>query len=243
MCAASWQLWLALVVLCIVQSAHVVLANTEIVNFDASQASEVLLAETNEWPVLSPLHAQVLLRVSPAPTDTPIASVCEPISGNIPGDCPHETWLTVDLDASPWLSYSKFTLRVSWPAMHPADFFIDIYSPSQLAERFGHSKDAPDHSAALTRKKFARIRVVHSGVFTPSPENVKRTVEPVPFIVLVEPLYLGVLPASLVPTLTFLLAVVAVAGFVVLPRVNGLLFSAAEQVKVEISATGDHKRR
>ena len=84
---------------------------------------------------------------------------------------------------------------------------------------------------------------MHTGVFTPSPQNANRTIEPVPFIVLVEPLYLGVLPTSLVPTLAFLLAVVTAADFVVLPRVNRIVFAAAEQVKVEIVSARDHKRQ
>ena len=84
---------------------------------------------------------------------------------------------------------------------------------------------------------------MHSGVFTPSPQNANRTVEPVPFIALVEPLYLGVLPASLVPTLAFLFAVVTVAGTVVLPRVNRVVFAAAEQVKAEIVSARDHKKQ
>ncbi|KAJ8472333.1 hypothetical protein ONZ51_g8584 [Trametes cubensis] len=232
---------------CWVETMHVARANTEIVNFDASQAAELLLTETNEWPVLSPSPEEALLHVQPAPVGTPIASVCEPVSRHESGGCPHETWLAIDLDASPWLSYSKFTLRVSWPAMHPADFFIDVYSPEQLAKHLGHSNAVPNRSGkpttALTRKKFARIRVVHTGVFTPSPQNANRTVEPVPFIVLVEPLYLGVLPASLVPTLAFLLAVVVVAGTVVLPRVNRVVFTAAEQVKAEIVSARDHKKQ
>ncbi|KAI0327649.1 hypothetical protein GY45DRAFT_1372973 [Cubamyces sp. BRFM 1775] len=244
---APWHSWLTLLLLCIVHSARVVLANTEIVNFDASQSPDVFLAGANEWPVLSPSHALALMRVPPAPTGTPITAVCEPISSSNMGHCPHETWLAVDLDASAWLSYSKFTLRVSWPAMHPADFFIDIYSPEQLAAQLRSSlKDVPRHSSdkpTLTRKKFARIRVVHSGVFTPSPGNANRTVEPIPFNVLVEPLYLGVLPASLIPTVAFLLVVVAVAGFVVLPRVNRALFAAAEEVKAEIAAAEGHKKQ
>ena len=229
-----------------------------------------VLTQTHR-PVLSPSHEEALLHVQPAPVGTPIASVCEPVSKHKSGGCPHETWLAVDLDASPWLSYSKFTLRVSWPAMvrqpriydvqlesmlslslgdttqHPADFLIDVYSPEQLAKHLGHSNAVPNRSGkpttALTRKKFARIRVVHSGVFTPSPQNANRTVEPVPFIALVEPLYLGVLPASLVPTLAFLFAVVTVAGTVVLPRVNRVVFAAAEQVKAEIVSARDHKKQ
>ncbi|KAI9066535.1 hypothetical protein FKP32DRAFT_1589605 [Trametes sanguinea] len=230
--------------LCILQASQTVLANTEIVNFDASPVPNVQLPETLDWPLIEPSNSQLMLRVQPAPVDTPIATLCEPVTGQTMGECGHEAWLRLDLDTIPWSSYPKFTLRISWPAMYPADFHIDLHSPESLANLLhGADQNNNERSSAtpLTRRKFARIRVIHAGVFTPSSSN--RTIEAVPFIVTVEPLYLGVLPASLVPTVLVLLGVVAVAGFIVYPRVSRYLFDVAEQVKREATTAGKHRKQ
>ncbi|KAI0673920.1 hypothetical protein C8Q78DRAFT_1076872 [Trametes maxima] len=221
-----------------------VAANTEIVNFDASPSPQIALRQASQWQVLGSNRPQALLRILPAPLDTSIEAVCEPTTASTSKQCPHEQWLVLDLDEPKWLQYQKFTLRVSWPASYPADFFVDIHSP-QSADALLHNMRHHSHvsDAPLTRKKFARIRLVNTGVLTPSPENEGRTVEPVPFIVMVEPLYLGVLPMSLLPTVAFLLIVAAGAGFVVLPRVNRLLFTVVEEVRAENSTVEVRRRR
>lgn len=52
-----------------------------------------------------------------------------------------------------------------------------------------------------------------------------------PFNIILEPLYFGVLPASVVPVLVFLLPVVAVAWLIVAPRAHRFLVSVAEDVQ------------
>ncbi|KAI8981314.1 hypothetical protein BD414DRAFT_492297 [Trametes punicea] len=237
---------LPVLALWIAAPAPVALANTEIVNFEASYSPDVFVPQGLDWPVLGPSNPETLLRVLPAPLDTPVSVVCEPIFEQSLGKCDHEAWLRFDLDSPAWASYSKFTLRISWPAMHPADFFIELYSPDALVA-IADGAQGPGNSctsdARLIRQKFARIRLVHGGVFTPSLENRHRTIEPVPFIVVVEPLYLGFLPASLVPTLIFLSGLVMVTGYVVVPRVNKLLFAVAEEVRAETSAVEERRKR
>ncbi|KAJ3008621.1 hypothetical protein NUW54_g3084 [Trametes sanguinea] len=235
-----------MVALCILQASRTVMANTEIVNFDASPVRNVELPEVLDWFLVGPSNSQLMLRVQPAPVDTSITTLCEPVAGQTTiGKCGHEAWLRLDLDATPWSSYSKFTLRISWPAMYPADFYIDLHSPASLASLL-HAADQDNNereSSATppTRRKFARIRMIHAGVFTPSSSN--RTIEAVPFIVTVEPLYLGVLPASLVPTVLVLLSVVGVAGFIVYPWISRYLFGVAEQVKREATTAGKHRKQ
>ncbi|EIW63847.1 uncharacterized protein TRAVEDRAFT_16119 [Trametes versicolor FP-101664 SS1] len=224
--------------LCTVGPLRTVLANTEIVNFEASLGPDIPHLKATDWPVLSPTNTQALLRVLPAPLDTSIVTVCEPLSADALGSCPHEAWVAIDTDESSWSQYSKFTLRISWPASYPAGFFIDLYSPEDLPST--SPKTRTRHT--LTRRKYARIRLVSEGVFTPSPANEGRTVEPVPFIVAVEPLILGLVPESLLPTLLLLLALVVVAGSLVLPRILKHLVAVAAQVRVE-SATAAEKRR
>lgn len=65
---------------------------------------------------LRPGHSEILLQVQPAVLGTPLASVCEPTSGALTESCPHEAWLTLQLDEHFWDTYDKFTFRISWPA-------------------------------------------------------------------------------------------------------------------------------
>ncbi|KAH9854357.1 hypothetical protein C2E23DRAFT_818407 [Lenzites betulinus] len=211
-------------------------ANTEIVNFEASFGPDTPIPRASEWLSLNPTNDQTLLHVLPAPLGSSIGEVCEPLSLQSLRRCPHEAWLAVDLDKSPWSSYSRFTLRISWPTSYPTDFFIDLYSPESLGAALYDGQGVPPRGAsdtASTRTKFARIRLISDGVLTPSPSNQNRTIEPVPCIVIVEPLYLGVVPASLVPTLLFLFGLVGITGFVALPRISKHLFAIADRIRVE----------
>jgi hypothetical protein len=58
-------------------------------------------------------------------------------------------------------------------------------------------------------------------------------VEPVPFVLILEPLYFGVLPASVVLILSFLLPIVGVAAFAV-PWVTGHLEGVARLAREEM---------
>ncbi|OBZ68591.1 hypothetical protein A0H81_11550 [Grifola frondosa] len=129
------NLGLAVLYLClsVMSSFPQARANTEIVNFAASPGRDVSLPLI-DWPVLRYGAAESLWKVQPAPLHTPLASVCAQGSGFPTKSCPNEIWVILDLDNPEWESYSKFTLRLSWPASSPADFSIQIYSPESLAE-------------------------------------------------------------------------------------------------------------
>lgn len=62
--------------------------------------------------------------------------------------------------------------------------------------------------------KYARIRVVDVGVLIPTPDLPPSAIqaEPIPFILILEPLYLGILPASLLPSICFLVPLLLGAG-------------------------------
>lgn len=80
-----------------------------------------------------------------------------------------------------------------------------------------------------TRRQYARIRVVEAGVRVPSADkNVPRDV---PFNVILEPLYYGILPASVAPVLFFLIPVGALALLVVAPRIHAYLGSVAGEIQ------------
>ena len=68
---------------------------------------------------LSADDPEKLWRIQPAPLGTPFADVCPGLPGGSEGSeesCPHEHWLTLRLDDPAWSTYSRFTLRISWPA-------------------------------------------------------------------------------------------------------------------------------
>jgi len=146
-------------------------------------------------------------------------------------DCPHELWLALDLDgdlvrdrdnfdgnreddrAWKWKghSYDRFTLRVSWPASHPVQVELSLHRP-RLA-----SSSAP--SVRMSRLHFARIRITQEGIRVPNQVEEQGTQdekdeEGVPLVVFLEPLVLGVLPASVLPVAValLLLGVLGIVG-------------------------------
>ncbi|KAJ3739779.1 hypothetical protein DFH05DRAFT_1406710 [Lentinula detonsa] len=208
-----------------------VLANTEIVNFEASEQRGAHVAGAHDWHVLSPGANEKPFTVLPAPLGTRMNSVCsapQDLLSKTP-DCAHEVWIKLDLDYANWKPYTKFTLRISWPGSSPADFGINILNPEATSSRFTGTPMTPP---ALTRVKFARIRVLDTGVI--SPLSGVTEVRPVPFIVTLEPLYLGVIPASIIPFLWTLLPVLVISAFLV-PYANAYLQSVAADAKREIA--------
>ncbi|KAH9947087.1 hypothetical protein B0H21DRAFT_363002 [Amylocystis lapponica] len=190
--------------------------------------------------VLQHAEAEKYWKLLPAPLGTALEDVCETARYSL-NSCPHELWVVLDLDDSEWRRYSKFTLRISWPASSPADFSIDIFSPDALEKflkqqdmRGGHA--VASHSSG-TRRQFARIRLVDTGVRTPSSAtDVGESLpEPVPFIVLLEPLYLGVLPATVAPILLFLVLILSFTAVVVVPFINRYLSTVVHDARAELA--------
>ncbi|KAI0756203.1 hypothetical protein C8Q80DRAFT_15231 [Daedaleopsis nitida] len=262
------ELLLCVLALALVPRHARVWANTEIVNFATSPRPAIdalsgLLPQSEAWPELSPENAERLVHVSPAPLGTPPADVCAARQGGTgarsvvwpnPGGCPHEVWLALGLDDARWAAHASFTLRVSWPASMPADFYIDLYEPAALV-RLVHAPNAslptPTSSSsaqahagqAQTRQQYARIRVVSTGV-RPAPASPLDALsgEHVSFVVTLEPLLFGVLPMSLLPTVGLISVVALLAAVFVFPRVHGRLAALAERVRAQSAAEGDRKR-
>ncbi|KAF9469646.1 hypothetical protein BDZ94DRAFT_16277 [Collybia nuda] len=203
-------------------------ANTEIVNFSGFETTAGATI-----PLLVTQCNELQWNITPAPLGTPLESVCEPNhnrqtaanASSVPWqNCPHELWITLDLMPGDWNAYTKFTVRISWPASYPSDFSIDIYDSERLA---AHFYGAPVHwLESEVRQKYARIRIVDIGVPTPTSETkvspwkrMPLESNPVPFIVILEPLYFGLLPASVTPVLGFIVLVCALAGLVA-PIIN-----------------------
>ncbi|KIK71606.1 hypothetical protein GYMLUDRAFT_341290 [Collybiopsis luxurians FD-317 M1] len=225
-----YRLPISLLLLCY---AALSFANTEIVNFDASNQVNAYVDGADTWPILRPGANEKPFSVMPAPLGTPPKGICSSphdLLSKTP-NCPHEIWIKLDMDDASWKSFSKFTLRISWPGSvsSPADFHINILNPETTATRFS---GAPTTPSSLTRVKYARIRVLDTGVI--SPLSGFTEVPPVRFIVTLEPLYFGIVPATLIPFLWVLLPAIAVSILAV-PYVNAYLQQVAVAAKREMA--------
>ena len=90
-----------------------------------------------------------------------------------------------------------------------------------------------------TRRKYARIQMVHTGVLTPAIHNFTRSFNEtsrynVPFVITLEPLHFGVLPSSVVPVVLSILAILVV-GIPISRKVHRYLEGIAQQAKEELA--------
>jgi hypothetical protein len=167
--------------------------------------------------------------------------------------CPHDLWLVLDLDGdrkngyehsnedSAWKSYDRFTLRVSWPASYPVQVALSLYPVIPSAA----PSSAHTGTMSPRRVHLARIRLEQEGI--PIPRREHREGEGVPLVVLLEPLVLGVLPASVLPivgTLLGVLLMAAVSYSVLLPRVLGddKLGEVVERARRELAERKEKER-
>jgi len=89
--------------------------------------------------------------------------------------------------------------------------------------------------------KYARIRVVDAGVLTPT-LDLPPSAEPIPFFVVLEPLFLGVLPISLLPTACFLVPILFGTA-VAIPWIIGYLDHVVQQARQELHDRGTAQER
>lgn len=98
-------------------------ANTEIRNLEATYNQAFILPESITNLIQGSLHAEeneLRFNVYPARLLTPLTEVCEPesieLSSIVADGCPSEVWVKLELDSEAWRQYSRFTIRISWPA-------------------------------------------------------------------------------------------------------------------------------
>ncbi|KAI6015662.1 hypothetical protein EDC04DRAFT_577588 [Pisolithus marmoratus] len=229
-------------------------ANTEIINFvsDLQRSVDLPRVVVGNWTALNSSHNERRWAVQPAPFGTPLHEICKTdveSTSTSPLTCPHELWVTLNLDDTNWKDYRAFTLRLSWAASTPADFLIELYSPeavstllaSQQQRQITLPEGDPSFPSPITRTKYARIRVVDAGVPTPQIQSDRpnlplsdQIVEPVHFILILEQLYWGVLPASQLPTVCFLFPVLLAAAMAV-PRLIAYLDPFVSQAREDLS--------
>ncbi|KAJ8472800.1 hypothetical protein ONZ45_g16525 [Pleurotus djamor] len=237
-------LWL----LVLTWTATISSANTEIRKFQVDAiddpVSVVLPASVSQWLSLDFPYSEKELTLLPARFGTFLSSVCETKvdatkpTVNSPYGCPHELFLVLNLDANAWRKYDAYTLRLSWPASYPAEFDIQILSASMLSELLESNPNHTWHGnpqkvfKISTRTRYARIRVVDTGVVTPKRQLPSPLPSVVPFTLILEPLYLGFLPASVMPTLLLMLPVAA-SAFIIVPRLLPWFESLAQDAMQE----------
>ena len=113
---------------------------------------------------------------------------------------------------------------------------MQVVTPAQVLQTRSNPDNATarlDATDSKTRRKYARIRLVDTGIVSPSVTTHPNAL--VPFIVRLEPLYLGVIPASVFPVLVFLVLVVAFAVIVMVPRIQVYLAKVADDARDELA--------
>jgi len=148
-------------------------------------------------------------------------------------------WMVLDLDQDEWRRYSKFTLRLSWPASSPANFFVHVHSPESLLAWL--SQGQHNSTARLVpvehvitghrkRRKYAHISVLDGTSGPPVSAQPAYSSPPkrVAFRIILEPLIMGVLPASMQHT-ALVLVLVASAAALAVPWINGYLEQVAQK--------------
>jgi len=246
-------MYLLLVLLCLLLSA---LANTEIRNFEATEdrideiAFLSLKFKELDWKGLDANASERDFHVVPAKLGTALDQICETSSDASESissrRCAHESWVRLELDDKAWSTFTRFTLRVSWPAFYSTDFDLKIFSASELLQSFASDPliPRPESWAAgpsrTTRRMYARIRLVDTGVRNPSHPLLDAVSDTVPFIVKLEPLHLGVLPESVIPTILAILLVAGASALFVVPKILSAFerigLKAAEELSSEKSA-------
>lgn len=119
-----------------------------------------------------------------------------------------ELWVHVPLDDGAW------TARLSWPASMPTRFGLNVYPWSGQAEAaVGSSHGALLHITAQALSPRIRHHLLHRLGFAVKPAEVRPDEEfDTTFHLLVEPLYLGVLPATAVSAIAGIGVMIALAA-------------------------------
>ena len=102
--------------------------------------------------------------------------------------------------------------------------------PTPGSRSYSHS-----HSPALAPQPQPRVPAPHPGSAAPANGAVEREKGTVPFVVILEPTYLGVLPATLLPTVGFLVPIVLAAAWFV-PWVTAYFEPFVRQAREDLKA-------
>ena len=120
---------------------------------------------------------------------------------------------------------------------YPVQVSLELHRPVISSTTAPLSSD----TMAPRRLHLARIRLKQEGVPVP---GTQQRMEGVPLVVLLEPLVLGVLPFSALPTVVALLVLLGVMACSVLPYVlKGVLGEVVERARTELALLGERKEK
>jgi hypothetical protein len=176
--------------------------------------------------------------------------------------CAHEVWVALELDGA-WAHHAAFTLRVSAPAsvcplrssafalptvlsepchpQHPANFFVHLVGPGDDPAML----PLPDTLAALVntpaRTLYARVQALHTGVTPRTPDAATHAPPDVPFVLTLEPLLAGVVPASMLPVGAAIVVAAALAAWAASVFAMPMLERLAEGARRDVRDMGRKK--
>ncbi|GAA5858635.1 hypothetical protein JCM1840_006494 [Sporobolomyces johnsonii] len=187
--------WTAFALLLLSVAPALITANTEVIVF--------------RWPsgVLSPLDdlpARIQPRTATILRTNSEERVSLPLS-TAEGDQPTEYLVELVNDYEPESIVARVvaaverrlgvhamrTVRLCWPASHPTNFHLDLYS-------------IPASASRSTRSFAIYLLISATPSFVSSPASAAKPSANVPFIVLLEPVHLGFIPHSTVPLIAAL---------------------------------------
>lgn len=173
-------------------------ANTEIVNFSRSSLIPAGIEPT--WSTRAQVGHAAQLILEPAAEASDAHCCTEDMPAAPTSKRSHSLWLSYDMDRQ---NFDAYTIRLSWPASHPTEFRIRPYEGCENSAKSGCDDDA--------NLLYVHVTAVTTGVRPYSALSIAS--EAVPFHILLEPLRLSVVPASLIPFLFLLVFVVVLAYF------------------------------
>lgn len=126
---------------------------------------------------------------------------------------------------------------------YPVQVSLKLHRPI-VPSATATSSSARTDIMAPRRLHLARIRVNQEGIPVPGTRQREHREEGVPLVVLLEPLVLGVLPASVLPTVVTLLVLLGVITCSVLPYVlRSVLGEVVESAQRELASLGERKEK
>jgi hypothetical protein len=123
---------------------------------------------------------------------------------------------------------------------YPVQVLLKLHRPI-VSSATAPSSSARTDTMARRRLHLARIRLKQEGIPVPGTQQREHREEGVPLVVLLEPLVLGVLPASVLPTVVTLLVLLGVMACGVLPYVLSVLGEVVEKARRELVLLGERK--
>ncbi|KAG9029213.1 hypothetical protein FRB95_005583 [Tulasnella sp. JGI-2019a] len=220
-------------------------ADTEVIQFDLASPptpnSKLKVPKRNTHvirPSGKPLELSVPIISSSESDGAKWSLRCDDDQGL---DCLFDSWTVVNFEEDGFekglIWPGRFMARVSWPASHPVRIDLSVHMLEPMSDQ--HSSHATDENIVGAFQQAILIRVTNQGVFLPqmtstnnSSTNTSRP-QHVPLLLTVEPLLLGAIPPSTVPTVVaiFLLIIPLAVTFTSLVLQPWLLSHVVDNAK------------